>query len=70
VIELCGALGLALRTEPDEVPADVAALAARRDGARAARDWATADGLRAELEAAGWVVEDTPTGTKVRQGRT
>jgi cysteinyl-tRNA synthetase len=38
---------------------------ARRDAARAARDFATADALRAELEAAGYLVEDTPEGTKV-----
>ena len=34
----------------------------RRDEARAARDWDEADALRAELEAAGWLVEDGPEG--------
>jgi cysteinyl-tRNA synthetase len=49
-----------------QVPAEVADLAARRDAARAARDWATSDRLRAEIEALGWLTEDTPQGTKLR----
>ncbi len=32
-----------------------------------AKDWATADALRDELQAAGWVVEDGATGTVVRR---
>ena len=35
--------------------------AQRRSEARAARDWATADDLRAEIEAAGWRVTDSGT---------
>ena len=42
-------------------PAEVAALVEARDAARAARDWARADALRAELEALGWDVIDTRT---------
>ena len=37
-------------------------LVARRQSAREARDWATADALRDELSALGVVVEDTPAG--------
>ncbi len=62
------AVGLELNSADDDVPADIAALAARRDQARAARDYAAADLARDELVAAGWVVEDTPTGTRVRRG--
>jgi len=40
------------------VPASVADAARRRSEARAARDWETADRLRAEIEAAGWRVID------------
>jgi cysteinyl-tRNA synthetase len=67
VREIAGAVGLVLRADADEVPAAVADLARRRDEARAAKDWATADALRDELQAQGWVVEDGPTGTVVRR---
>ncbi len=52
--------------EAGEIPDDIAALAPRRDEARAAKDWARADAVRDELQAAGYVVEDTPSGTEVR----
>ena len=42
----------------DEAPPEVRALADARAAARRARDWATADALRAEIEAAGWKVID------------
>ncbi|HYK94692.1 MAG TPA: glycosyltransferase [Candidatus Dormibacteraeota bacterium] len=45
----------------DPVPAAVAEAARRRADARAARDWATADSLRGEIEAAGWRVVDSGT---------
>jgi cysteinyl-tRNA synthetase len=67
VREIAGAVGLELRADAHEVPADVADLARQRDEARAAKDWATADALRDELQARGWVVEDGPTGTVVRR---
>ncbi|MEZ5322143.1 MAG: cysteine--tRNA ligase [Microthrixaceae bacterium] len=61
------AVGLELRTDGNDVPADVADRCAARDAARGARDWAAADAIRDELVALGWVVEDTPTGTAVRR---
>jgi cysteinyl-tRNA synthetase len=64
--EICEALGLVLDAGDATVPADVVALAAQRDEARAAKDWARADALRDQLQAAGWLVEDTPAGTQVR----
>lgn len=45
------------RPNPD-VPAHIRGLADERALARAGRDWATADRLRAEIEAAGWKVVD------------
>jgi hypothetical protein len=41
-----------------EAPEEIAALARARSEARASRDFAAADGLRAEIEAAGWKVVD------------
>jgi cysteinyl-tRNA synthetase len=66
VREITGALGLELHTEGGEVPADIRDLARQRDEARAAKDWSAADTLRDQILAAGYVVEDTATGTVVR----
>jgi cysteinyl-tRNA synthetase len=67
VRELAGALGLVVGGDGAGVPDEVAALVRGRDEARAARDWAAADAARDELVAAGWLVEDTPAGTRVRR---
>jgi cysteinyl-tRNA synthetase len=67
VWEMGRAVGLELRGEDAAVPDPVAAKAAQRDDARRRQDWATADRLRAELAADGWIVEDTPEGTSVRR---
>jgi cysteinyl-tRNA synthetase len=67
VAELAGALGLELGHAGDVVDAESAALVERRDAARRARDFATADALREELTARGWVVEDGPDGTSIRR---
>jgi cysteinyl-tRNA synthetase len=48
---------------------EVIALVARRDAARANKDWAAADTIRVELQAMGFVVEDGPHGTVVRRER-
>ena len=66
VREICGAVGLRLAV-PSEVPADVMARAAELDAARASKDFATADAIRAELQADGWTVETTRDGTTVRR---
>ena len=67
-VEIAGVLGLELRGGSAEVPDEVLARARARDEARAAKDWPTADRLRDELTAEGWVVEDTAAGTVVRPG--
>ncbi len=65
---LCAALGLSLRPRSTtEIDPASAALVARRDQARAARHWGEADSLRRELETAGWVVEDSSEGTRIRR---
>jgi cysteinyl-tRNA synthetase len=66
VLEITGALGLELHSEEAEVPAEMLDLARQRDEARAARDWPRADALRDQIKAAGYVIEDTPTGSVVR----
>jgi cysteinyl-tRNA synthetase len=43
------------------IPDEVLAAAHQRAAARVAKDWATADELRAEIEAAGWTVVDRGT---------
>ncbi|HUP84613.1 MAG TPA: cysteine--tRNA ligase [Acidimicrobiales bacterium] len=63
--ELGGALGLEFRVASDDVDVASADKARRRDQARADRDWASADALRAELEADGWTVQDGPSGTRL-----
>ena len=42
-------------------PPEIVEAARRRSAAREARDWASADRLRAEIEAAGWMVVDSGT---------
>jgi cysteinyl-tRNA synthetase len=63
-------LGLGLdAVEPEAVqtlPEDVRHRLRRRERARAARDFATADALRAEIRAIGYALRDTPSGTIVR----
>ena len=65
VLDLFAALGVVADDGRQEVDERVGDLVRRRDEARAARDFAAADRLRAEIEQSGWVVEDTPGGTRV-----
>ncbi len=66
VHEIADAVGLRLGSEV-VVDADALARAKALDEARAAKDFATADNLRAELQAEGWTVETTRDGTSLRR---
>lgn len=69
VAHLLDAVGLEQRASSAdaEVDDEAARLVADRDQARAERDFARADALRDQLQQLGWVVEDSPTGTKIRR---
>ena len=56
-------LDLAASTQSRSLPDDLMALIARRETARADKDWATADALRDELRAGGVAIKDRPGGT-------
>ena len=67
VMEITSALGLDL-SAGDDVDPSIVARAAALDAARAAKDFATADAIRDELQSQGYVVETSKEGTRVRRG--
>jgi cysteinyl-tRNA synthetase len=67
VIEVLEALGLTL-SSGDDTDADILAKGRALDEARAAKDFATADAIRNELQAAGYLVETFKEGTRIRRG--
>ena len=63
-------LGLGLETwapEVDKIPPEIEALAQQRQAARGEKRWKEADALREQLLAAGYGVEDTPAGARIRK---
>jgi cysteinyl-tRNA synthetase len=65
-LEIAGALGLFARVE-EEADHDAMGLAEQLDAARAAKDFAASDAIRAQLQAAGWTVETTKAGTRIHR---
>ncbi len=65
--EMLYVLGLEtlLEAGEDEAPAELVRLAAERDDARKARDFARADAIRDQLAERGWEIRDTPAGAKL-----
>ncbi|MDZ4287052.1 MAG: cysteine--tRNA ligase, partial [Prosthecobacter sp.] len=59
---LLAALGISLpavhEDEVTDVPSEIAELAEKRWQAKQSKDWTTADALRKELDAAGWIIKD------------
>jgi cysteinyl-tRNA synthetase len=69
VLEFDRVLGLQLAAwQPTEieVPAEVQALAQQRQQARAEKRWPDADALRKQIEEAGYMVEDSAEGPRIR----
>jgi cysteinyl-tRNA synthetase len=60
-----GIFGLDSLAEERDAPAQVVRLAEQREEARARKDFAEADRLRAEIESAGWEVRDEPGGFRL-----
>ena len=72
LLEFDRVLGLRLAEwQPEEaaVPAEVLALVEQRQQARQEKRWQDADALRAQIDAAGYLLEDTPQGPRVRAGK-
>jgi cysteinyl-tRNA synthetase len=64
--EMLYALGLeSLLEAEDEAPEELRQLAAEREEARAARDFARADEIRDRLAGEGWEIRDTPEGARL-----
>ncbi len=63
---LCDVLGL-LTKEEAGLPADIQQMVDERAAARKAKDWKKSDELRDAIKAAGYVLEDTREGQKVRK---
>jgi len=54
--------------KPDEeIPDEIHALVKERDAARALKNFARSDNIREELQKRGFVLEDTPEGTRVKK---
>jgi cysteinyl-tRNA synthetase len=58
-------LGLSLDALISEISSEAISLIEKRDSARKEKNWAESDAIRKELEALGYVVFDTPEGTKL-----
>ncbi|MBQ8909099.1 MAG: cysteine--tRNA ligase [Clostridia bacterium] len=56
---------LGLNLDEEEIPAEIKELAEKRWQAKQNKDWATADAVRAELDAKGYVVKDSKEGYEI-----
>jgi hypothetical protein len=54
-----------LAEAPDSPDPQLVALAEEREAARKTKDWSRADVLRQQIQAAGWLVTDTPEGPRL-----
>ena len=63
---ICDVLGI-LSKKKEELPPEIAALVNERAEARKNKDWARSDELRSRIIQAGYILEDTKQGQKVRK---
>ncbi|MBR2811924.1 MAG: class I tRNA ligase family protein, partial [Solobacterium sp.] len=63
---ICDVLGILSKKE-EALPDDIAAMVRERAEARKNRDWAKSDELRDKIVKAGYILEDTKQGQKVRK---
>ena len=63
---ICDVLGILSKKE-EKLPAEIAAMVAERAEARKNKDWAKSDELRDRITKAGYILEDTKQGQKVRK---
>ncbi|NLI20718.1 MAG: cysteine--tRNA ligase [Clostridiales bacterium] len=66
MLAMTGVLGLLMK-QTDEVTPEVNAMVRERALARQNKDWKRSDELRDAIKAAGYILEDTPAGQKVRR---
>jgi cysteinyl-tRNA synthetase len=68
VAQIFSGMGLSLGSGTQlSVDDETQGLVIARDTARNSKNWAEADRLRDELVSRGWIVEDSPVGTKIRR---
>lgn len=60
--ELCDVLGILYNRKSNDLDSEVEDLIAKRQEARANKDWAAADKIRDDLKAMGIILKDTPQG--------
>lgn len=60
-------LGVVGKLETEKLPEEVALLIAKREEARKAKDWKTADEIRQQLKVMGFTIEDTAQGVRWRK---
>ena len=63
---ICGVLGILTKKE-EALPDEIAAMVQERAEARKNKDWARSDELRDRIIKAGYILEDTKQGQKVRK---
>jgi cysteinyl-tRNA synthetase len=65
IVRALRVFGLDSLAAEESAPAEVVALAERREQARAARDFPESDRLRGEIDEKGWEVRDEPDGFRL-----